>query len=61
MLHVDHAPSNIHKQHDLVLHNTNKYCLNIDVVYPLPLWAKIVSYQSTWGCPLAKLPKGEVA
>jgi hypothetical protein len=60
MLHVDHVSLDIHKQHDLILHNTNKYCLYVNVVYPLPWWAWIVSYQSA-GCPLAKLPKGEVA
>jgi hypothetical protein len=37
MLHVDHASSNIHNQHDLVIHNTNKDCLYVDVDF-LALW-----------------------
>jgi hypothetical protein len=37
MLHVDHACSNIHNQHDLVPHNTNKDYLYVDVDF-LILW-----------------------
>jgi hypothetical protein len=31
MLHVDHIFLNIHNQHDLVFHITNKDCLYVDV------------------------------
>jgi hypothetical protein len=37
MLHVDHASLNIHNQHDMVFHNSNKYCLYVNVDF-FVLW-----------------------
>ncbi len=58
MLHVVHTSLDTHEQHDMVLHNTKKYCLYIGVVN-LVLWgASILSYQSTCGHPLERLKVG---
>jgi hypothetical protein len=40
----------------MVLHNTNRDCLYVDVVSFVPWGAWILSY-SAWGHPLMRLPK----
>ncbi len=53
MLYVDLISLNIHKQHDLVLHNINKDCLYV-IVASLVQWrAWILYYQFAQDCQFA--------
>jgi len=52
--------SYIDKQHDVVLHNTNKDCLYVKITSPVPWRAWILFYQFAWGCLLARLLKARL-
>jgi len=61
MLHVVHIFLDIHKQHDLVFHNTNKDYLYIGVVSLAPWKAWILFYQFAQGHLLVRLLKAKLA
>jgi hypothetical protein len=61
MVHMVHVALDIHEQHDLVLHNTNKKYLSVDVAALTSWRAWILSYQFAWGFILAKLSKAKLA
>ncbi len=49
--------SYIDEQHDMVLHNTNKDCLYVNITSFVPWKAWILFYQFAWGCLLVRLLK----